>query len=62
MLTKKLSRAAGVLSKVKLFRNKSSLLSLYIAIVHFYLQYGIVAWSATYKSYCDKIVVPQNKL
>ena len=43
MLTKKLSRAVGVLSKVKLFLNKSSLLSLYYGIFHSHLQYGILA-------------------
>ena len=61
MLTKKLSRAVGVLSKVKLFLNKSSLLSLYYGIFHSHLQYGILAWSATYKSYYNKIAIPQNK-
>ena len=43
MLTKRLSRAVGVLSKVKLFPNKSSLLSLYYGIFHSHLQYGILA-------------------
>ena len=61
MLTKKLSRAVGVLSKVKLFLNKSSLLSLYYGIFHSHLQYGILAWSATYKSYYNKITILQNK-
>ena len=37
MLTKKLSRAVGVLSKVKLFLNKSSLLCLYYGIFHSHL-------------------------
>ena len=61
MLTKKLSRAVRVLSKVKLFLNKSSLLSLYYRIFHSHLQYGILAWSATYKSYYNKIAILQNK-
>ena len=61
MLTKKLSRAVGVLSTVKLFLNRSSLLSLYYGLFHSHLQYGILAWSATYKSYYNKIVILQNK-
>ena len=61
MLTKKLSRAVGVLSKVKLFLNRSSLLSLYYGIFHSHLQYGILAWSATYKSYYNKIAILQIK-
>ena len=60
MLTKKLSCAVGVFSKVKLFLNKSSLFSLYYAIFHSPLQYGILAWSATYKSY-NRIATLQNK-
>ena len=61
VLTKKLSRAVGVFSKVELFLKKSSLLSLYYGIFHSHLQYGILAWSATYKSYYNKIAIPQNK-
>ena len=61
MLTKKLSRAVGVLSKIKLFLNKSSLLSLYYGIFHSHLQYGILAWSATYKSYYNKIAILHHK-
>ena len=61
MLTKKLSRVVGVLSKAKLFFNKSSLLSLYYRIFHSHLQYGILAWSATYKFYYNKITTLQNK-
>ena len=56
-LTKKLSKAVGVLSIVKLFLNKSSLLSLYYGIFHSHLQYGILVWSATYKSYYNKIAI-----
>ena len=61
MLTKKLFRAVGVLSKVKLFLNKSSLFSSYHGIFHSYLQYEILAWSATYKSYYNKTTILQNK-
>ena len=61
MLTKKLSRVVGVLSKVKLFLKKSLLLGLYYEIFHSHLQNGILSWSATYKSYYSKIAILQNK-
>ena len=64
MLTKKTfySRAVGVLSKVKLFLSKSSLLSLYYGIFHSHLHYRILAcWRGTYKSYYNKIAILQNK-
>ena len=60
MWTKKLSTSVGVFFKVKLFLNKSSLLSLYYGIFHFHLQYGILAWSATYKSYHNRIATLYN--
>ena len=37
------------------------MLSLYHGIFHSHLQYGILAWSATYKSYYNKIAILQNK-
>ena len=62
ILINKLSRAVRVLSKVKLFFNNSSLLSLYYGIFHSHLQYyGILACSATYKSYYYKLAILQNK-
>ena len=37
------------------------MLSLYYGIFHSHLQYGILVWSATYKSYYNKIAILQNK-
>ena len=61
MLTKKLSRAAGILCKLQSFLNKTTLLNLYYGLFHSNIEYGLLAWSATYKSYYNKISILQNK-
>lgn len=60
-LEKKLSRSVGILAKVKPFLNTKALLQLYYAIFHSHLNYGIIAWSSTYKSYFNKLGTLQNK-
>ena len=61
MFTKKLSRAVGILCKLQSFLNKTTLLNLYYALFHSHIQYGLLAWSAIYKSYYNKISILQNK-
>ena len=60
-LSKKLSRAVGILAKVKPFLNTPALRQLYFALFHSHLQYGLLTWSSTFKSYLKKISVLQNK-
>ena len=61
MLTKKLSRAFGILCKLKSFLNKTTLINVYYALFHSHIQYGLLAWSDTYKSYYNKTSILQNK-
>ena len=60
-LARKLSKAVGILSKVKAYLNTSSLCSLYYALFHCHIQYGIITWSSTYKEHFKKLVTLQNK-
>ena len=60
-LARKLSKAVGILSKVKVYLNTSALCSLYYALFHCHIQYGIITWSSTYKTYLKKLVTLQNK-
>ena len=50
-----LSRSIGILAKVKPFLNPIALLNLYYAIFHSHLQYGLITWSSTFKSYLKKL-------
>ena len=60
-LARKLSKAVGILSKLKVYLNTSALCSLYYALFHCHIQYGIITWSSTYKTYLKKLVALQNK-
>ena len=60
-LTKKLSRSVGILAKLKPYLNSKALLSLYYAIFHSHLQYGLITWSSTFKTFLEKVSILQNK-
>ena len=60
-LIKRLSRSVGILAKVKPFLNSKALLNLYYAIFHSHLQYGLITWNSTFKSYLKKLSTLQNK-
>ena len=60
-LARKLSKAVGILSKVKVYLSTSALCSLYYALFHCHVQYGIITLSSTYKTYLKKLATLQNK-
>ena len=60
-LTRKLSKAVGILSKVKVYLNTSVLSSLYYALFHCHIQSGIITWNFTYKTYLEKLASLENK-
>ena len=60
-LTKKLSRSVGILAELKPYLNSKALLSLCYAIFHSHLQYGLITWSSTFKTYLKKVSIIQNK-
>ena len=60
-LSKKLSRANGVLSKLRHFVPKNTLISVYYAIFYSHMIYGCSVWSLTTKKNLDIINVLQKK-
>ena len=60
-LVKKLSKAVGILRKVKNFLNSQALLQLYYAIFHSHIQYRLIIWGSTFKTYLKKLTILQNK-
>jgi len=57
----KMSRAVGIICKLKTMLLKEILLKLYYALVHPHLLYRLLVWGSTYPSYLKKINTLQNK-
>ena len=60
-LARKLFKAVRILLKVKVYLNTSVLCSLYYALFHCHIPYGIITRSSTYKTYLKKLAALQNK-
>ena len=60
-LSKKLSRANGILSKLRHFAPKQTLISVYYSIFYSHLLYGCPVWSLTKKENLDSITILQKK-
>ena len=57
-----MSRAVGIISKLRYFFPLATLLLLYYSLVHPHLLFGLlVLWGNTYSTYLDKIQRLQNK-
>jgi hypothetical protein len=60
-LSNKLSRANGILSKLRHFTTKETLLSVYYAIFYSHMTYGCLVWSLTTTKNIDIITILQKK-
>ena len=49
-VSKKISKAIGVISKVKYFANEKILQSLYYAFIQSHINYNLINWSGAYKT------------
>ena len=61
-LSKKLSRACGILFKIRNFLPTNLLIDVYNSLFMSYLQYGKVVWGLTFASYIDCIAKVKKKL
>ena len=61
-LCKKLSRAVGLLYKIKHFSTKSVLRSLYFSIFHSHLSYGLPVWGNAAQYHINKIALLQKRV
>lgn len=57
----KISKAVGILSKVRNLFPKNTLLLLYYALIHPHLLYGLPLWGSTFPTYLIKLQRLQNK-
>ncbi len=56
----KISRATGILFKLKNYININILRSIYFAIVHSHLNYGLLTWGAAKAHHSNQIQIKQN--
>ena len=61
LIENKLSRALGMLLKLKSVLPQSALLKLYYALFHPHLLYGLVVWGSALPTHLKKITTLQNK-
>ena len=62
VLETNLSKAVGIIFKLKFVLPKDVLIKLYYALFHQHLLYGLVIWGSTYPTYSMKISTLQNKV
>ena len=60
-LSAKLSRYAGIFSKLRYYLNKEVLIRVYHALFNSHLHYGILCWGSTSKSNLSRLQVLQNR-
>ena len=60
-LCSKLSSVCGILSKVRHFLDRNSLMMIYNSLVESRLRYGILSWSTASEAQLQKLRVLQNK-
>ena len=60
-LSKKLSRANGIISKLRHYVPKMTMLQIYCALFYSHLSYGILVWSLTTQKNLDIIFILQKK-
>ena len=60
-LSKKIAKTVGILSKLRYYTSNDILISVYYALIHSFLIYGIEVWSQTYPSHLKPISTLQKK-
>ena len=62
LLTKKIIKSTGIISKIRHFTNLNTLKLVYYALVYPYLIYGNLIWGNTYKKRLQKLMNIQKKI
>ena len=58
----KISRAIGLISKLRHFVPKHTLINIYRSLIAPYLSYGLIVWGQACKSYLDKLLKLQKRV
>ena len=60
-IVKKINRSIGVISKLRYYMNRNTLINLYTALIYPFLIYGIIIWGNTYPTTTHPLLVLQKK-
>ena len=60
-VTKKISRAIGMMYKIRPFVNKKTLIMLYYSLLFSHLNYAIEVWGSTHNIYLNRILILQKR-
>ena len=60
-IVKKINRSIGVISKLRYYLNRITLINLYNALIYPFLIYGIIIWGNTYPTTTHPLLVLQKK-
>ena len=60
MVSRKIKRNIGAISKIRYFVNSNILINLYYSLVYPFLIYGLVAWGNTYSSASNPLYILQK--
>ena len=61
-ITQKMSRAIGLMYKIRPFVNKKTMRILYYSLLFSHLNYAIEVWGSTHKIYLNKILILQKRV
>ena len=61
-LTKKVSRAIGIMYKIRYYVNRKLLMNLYYSLIYPHLLYAIQVWGSSFKININKLTVLQKKV
>ena len=58
---RKVAKGIGIICKAKRWLTQNTLSTLYYSFIYPYMQYGVLAWGYTYKSYLDPLIKMQKR-
>ena len=61
-LVKKISRAIGIMYKIRYYVNHTILKNLYYSLIYPYLLYAIQVWGSAFAGHTQKIIILQKKV
>ncbi len=61
-IAKKISRAIGIMYKIRYYVNRKILMNLYYSLIYPHLLYAILLWGSAFKTHINKVTILQKKV